>query len=189
MGSSLYSRPAKGLASVEMTFVVPILLIIMVGIFELTQIIQANNIIISISREGANLISRNTSQTPEEVMDTIASTADPLSLNDDGIIYINLVVGREDSDGNALSPVLNQQYRWGDYGYAAKSSTWPNCAGWAGSDSGICDMGDNDPELDDFPLQLDNGESVYVVEVIYRYSPISTLIFDSDFTIKELTYL
>ncbi|MEZ9131030.1 hypothetical protein BCV02_13925 [Vibrio breoganii] len=186
--ASLYTKN-QGLASVEMTFIVPVLLIIMVGIFELTQIIQANNIIISISREGANLISRNSSQTPEEVMDVIASTSDPLNLNEDGIIYINLVVGREDSDGNALAPVLNQQYRWGNFGYAADSSTWGDCTTWTGSDNGICDMGDTDPELANFPLQLDNGESVYVVEVIYRYSPISTLIFDSDFTIKELTYL
>ncbi|OBT14039.1 hypothetical protein A9264_02310 [Vibrio sp. UCD-FRSSP16_10] len=172
-----------------MTFIVPILLLIMMGIFELTQVIQANNIIISISREGANLISRNSSQTPEQVMDTIASTSDPLNLDQDGIIYINLVVGREDDSGNPIDPVLNQQYRWGDFGYSAQSSTWDECTQWGGSDNGTCDIGDTDPVLTNFPLQLDSGESVYVVEVIYRYSPISTLIFDSDFTIKELTYL
>ncbi|CAM4078089.1 TadE/TadG family type IV pilus assembly protein [Vibrio neonatus] len=188
MNKRLSHRKNLGLASVEMTFIVPILLIIMMGVFELTQVIQANNIIISISREGANLISRNSSQTPEQVMDTIASTSDPLDLNQDGIIYINLVVGREDNNGNPLDPVLNQQYRWGDFGYTASSSTWSGCTQWTGDDNGICDM-DSDPVLTNFPLQLDSGESVYVVEVMYRYSPISTLIFDSDFTIKEITYL
>ncbi len=171
----------------EMTLVVPILLIIMVGIFELTQVIQANNIIISISREGANLISRNSTQTPEQVMDTIASTSDPLQLGTDGMIYINLVVGKgTDSNGMPQPPVLNSQYRWTNHGYNATSSTWGSCTQW--QNDGQCDLASS-PELSNFPLALDEDESVYVVEVIYRYSPISTLIFDKDFTIKEITYL
>ncbi|GEA49807.1 hypothetical protein VIN01S_06110 [Vibrio inusitatus NBRC 102082] len=173
----------NGLASVEMTVIVPILLIIMMGIFELTQVIQANNIIISISREGANLISRNTTQTPEQVMDTVASTADPLDLKTDGIIYVNLVYGRAEGE----NPQLLEQYRWTNFGYSADSSTWNGCDTW--DSNGECDLPESEPELNNFPLDLDEGEAVYVVEVIYRYSPISTYIFDSDFTIKELTYL
>ncbi|GEA59050.1 TadE/TadG family type IV pilus assembly protein [Vibrio comitans] len=183
MKRSSYLKEIRGLASVEMTIIVPILMIIMVGIFELTQIIQANNIIISISREGANLISRNTTQTPEQVMNTVASTADPLDLEADGIIYVNLVYGRAEGE----APQLLEQYRWASYGYSANSSTWNGCDTW-GSD-GECDLPESEPELSDFPLELDEGEAVYVVEVIYRYSPISTYIFDSDITIKELTYL
>ncbi|WP_261817088.1 TadE/TadG family type IV pilus assembly protein [Vibrio gallicus] len=178
----------SGLASVEMVIITPILLIIMMGVFEITQIIQANNIIISVSREGANLISRNSTQTPEQVMDIVASTSNPLNLANDGTIYISLVVGRgDDSSGNPQLPYINNQYRWQDGNYSTSNTTWDSCSTWV---DGECQLPtSNKPELANFPLALDEGESVYVVEVIYKYSPISTYIFDSDFSIRELTYL
>lgn len=178
----------SGLASVEMVIITPILLIIMMGVFEITQIIQANNIIISVSREGANLISRNSTQTPEQVMDIVASTSNPLNLANDGTIYISLVVGRgDDSSGNPQLPYINNQYRWQDGNYSTSNTTWDSCSTWV---DGECRLPtSNKPELANFPLALDEGESVYVVEVIYKYSPISTYIFDSDFSIRELTYL
>ncbi|GAM68882.1 hypothetical protein JCM19236_2879 [Vibrio sp. JCM 19236] len=76
----------------EMAIITPVLLIIMMGIFEVTQVIQANNIIISLSREGANIIARNSSQTPEEVMDIVASTSNPLDMVTDGAMFISQVV-------------------------------------------------------------------------------------------------
>lgn len=175
-----------GLASVEMAIITPILLIIMMGIFELTQVIQANNIIISLSREGANIIARNSSQTPEEVMDIVASTSNPLNMGSDGAMYISAVVGRgDDASGNPQPPYLDEQYRWQDGGYVTTDSTWGSCSSWI---SGECDIS-SQPDLTNFPLALDDGETVYVVEVIYRYTPISTFVFDTEFSIRELTYL
>lgn len=186
MKSLFICKCQAGLASVEMAIITPVLLIIMMGIFEVTQVIQANNIIISLSREGANIIARNSSQTPEEVMDIVASTSNPLDMGTDGAMYISQVVGRgDDSSGNPQAPYLNEQYRWQDGGYTTLDSTWGACTSWT---DGECNISTT-PDLNNFPLTLDDGETVYVVEVIYRYSPVSTFIFDTDFSIRELTYL
>lgn len=105
MKSLFFRKCQAGLASVEMAIITPVLLIIMMGIFEVTQVIQANNIIISLSREGANIIARNSSQTPEEVMDIVASTSNPLDMGTDGAMFISQVVGRgDDSSGNPQAP-------------------------------------------------------------------------------------
>ncbi|WP_375748867.1 TadE/TadG family type IV pilus assembly protein [Vibrio sp. HN007] len=174
----------KGLASVELTMVISILLMLSAGIFELTRMIQASIIATSISREGANLISRSSTETPEEVMDLVASTSNPLNLNSDGIIYMSLVVGQD----NDL-PYLSRQYRWQNYGYDAESEVWSGCPSW--DYEGQCQISGDLPKLAGFPLSLAAGESVYVVEVVYRHHPILKFkgLFDKALTIRQETYL
>ncbi|MGY3570629.1 TadE/TadG family type IV pilus assembly protein [Vibrio paucivorans] len=176
-------RKQSGLAAVEMTIVVPFLLIILVGVVELTQLVRANHILLSLSREGANIISRSSTEEPQDVMDIISVTSQPLVLDSDGIIYINLVVGQEDDD-----PYLSEQHRWGDYGYDKESAIWSHCESWDIQEQCEIEDGDN-PTLADFPMELSDGESVYVVEVFYRYTPFFNLVFDSAITIQDATYL
>jgi len=172
----------NGFASVEMTLVLPVLLLIALAIYELTEMIQANNIIVSISREGANLISRTSTQSAQDVMTIVASTSNPLNLSDNGIIYISQIVGVENSD-----PYINKQFRWDGYGYDVNSRVWANCSLW--NVEGECQLPSTKPSLSSFPLQLDDGESVYVVEVLYRYTPAFSYFFDKVYSIEESTYL
>ena len=47
------------------------------------------------SREGANLASRSTT-TPQYIMNALASTAQPLNMSSNGMIYITQVSGTTD---------------------------------------------------------------------------------------------
>lgn len=178
----LKRKSHNGFAAVEMTLVLPVLLLITLAIYELTEMIQANNIIVSISREGANLISRTSTQSAQDVMAIVASTSNPLDLGSDGIIYISQIVGVENSD-----PFVNQQFRWNGYGYDVNSKIWASCSLWDAG--GECQLPSTKPSLTAFPLQLESGESVYVVEVLYRYSPAFSYFIDQVYTIEESTYL
>lgn len=175
-------RIATGFASIEMLIVTPILLLVAMGIFELTQLLQANSIVVGVSREGANLIARSSTETPQNVMDVVASTSTPLDLSRDGAIFISLVVGQKDKP-----PYISNQYKWNNAGLTVNSSTWPGCTSW--DKEGSCNMSDPKPTLSNFHLTLDDSESVYVVEVFYHYEPISSFVFENDFTIREITYL
>ncbi len=176
------SPTSKGFASIEMLIVTPIMLTIAMGIFELTQLLQANSIVVGVSREGANLIARSSTETPQNVMDVIASTSTPLDLSTDGVIYISLVVGRDNQ-----APYLANQYKWNQSGLSTNSTIWSGCTSW--SFEGQCNLPNPKPSLSNFQMSLDDAESVYVVEVIYDYAPVSSFIFDNNFTIGEITYL
>ncbi len=51
-------KKSAGTAAVEFAFILPLLVLLAIPIFDLARIIQANMILINISREGANLASR-----------------------------------------------------------------------------------------------------------------------------------
>ncbi|MFA0567508.1 TadE/TadG family type IV pilus assembly protein [Vibrio gallaecicus] len=179
---SVYSKQ-RGFAAVETVIVSPVLLLILVGLIELIQMIQANYLIISVSREGANIISRSSTETPQDIMDIVASTSSPLDLSADGNIYITLVVGQDDDD-----PYVSSQHRWDDFGYSVDSGTWGDCANWDNDDQ--CELDeDNLPTLSNFAIDLGEGESVYVVEVLYEYNPAFSFFLESGVSITDTTYL
>ncbi|MGF1741796.1 pilus assembly protein [Vibrio profundum] len=177
-----YRVSHKGFAAVEMTLVMPVLFLFIVGIWELTSMIQANTIITNISREGANIVSRASAQTPQDVMAIVALTSSPLDLEEDGIIYISQVVGQESDP-----PYINNQYRWTEHGIDVESDVWAGCGSW--DSEGTCQLPDDKPTTNSLPMTLSDGESVYVVEVIYRYSPVYDWVYDSDFVMSDTTYL
>ncbi|WP_017632758.1 MULTISPECIES: TadE/TadG family type IV pilus assembly protein [unclassified Vibrio] len=87
----------KGFAAIEMTLIAPLFMLLIVAAVDITHLIQANHVIINISREGGNIISRSNTDTPQEVMDIIATTSGTLDLTQDGVIYITELVGQEDA--------------------------------------------------------------------------------------------
>ncbi|MEZ8104699.1 TadE/TadG family type IV pilus assembly protein [Vibrio cortegadensis] len=178
-----YPQKQTGFAAIEMTLVTPVFILLIAGAVELTQIIQADHIIISISREGGNIVSRSSTETPQKIMDTIAITAGPLDLSSDGAIYITSVTGKQ----NEL-PYVSSQYKWNQAGFNKSSDIWSNCGDW--EVDGACDISQaNPPTLNNFSLNLDDGESVYVVEVFYDYTPLFNLVLDANFTLSDVTYM
>ncbi|KJY82969.1 membrane protein [Vibrio galatheae] len=170
-----------GFAAVEMTLITPFMVLLIGGIIEVTQYLQASSILIGVTREGANLVSRTSSTEPDDIMTLVSKTTGTLDLESDGIMYITLVTGQEDDD-----PYVNEQYRWSDSGLVHTSSTWEECASWTDNQ---CDIDSPPPTLDDFPISLDPNESVYVVEVHYQYVPLSSFFITSSFIMSDITYL
>ena len=175
-------RFIKGVASIEMVIVVPILILLGFGVIELARAIQANNMASNLTREGANLASRAITSTSQEVMDALALSADPLQLSQDGIIYITVVVGEL-----GQNPYISEQHRWLNSGYNGASQIWSTCGTW--NADGSCNISSPPPRLSNFPISLDPGETAHVVEVVYDFSLLTSYITNNNLTIYSQSFM
>ena len=57
-------RRARGISLVELALVLPVLLLLVLGVVDFSRAIQFNNILVNLTREGANLSARTTEQPP-----------------------------------------------------------------------------------------------------------------------------
>lgn len=186
-------RPAAGLAAVEFALLLPVLLVLLIALIDIARGLQANMIIINMSREAANLASRGKLQLSENaqtIIGQVAATAPPLDMNTRGMIYVTRIMGST-SGGTTRSLVL-EQYRWDDSvnnrgfrvsGYAPTSKIW-TCSNWASGTAGTCVVptGSAAPAVSLMSGQLLDGEVIYVVEVFYKFN-----MFFSGFTFGSLS--
>ncbi|MBN3562851.1 TadE/TadG family type IV pilus assembly protein [Aliamphritea spongicola] len=173
---------SKGLATVEMVFIIPVLLLLGLGVIELSHAIQAKNISTALAREGANLASRSTVDSDQQIMDALALSADPLDFSQEGIIYISVIVGDDDPD-----PYVSEQHRWLNHGISSLSETWSDCPSWQGD--GTCSVPTPKPRLSNFPITLEPGETVHVVEIVYDYSWLTRYLTDQNLLIYSRAFM
>lgn len=170
-------RRESGIASVEMAILLPLLLGLALPIYDVARNIQAQMILINVSREGANLASRaSTVYTMQQIMNSLTATTPPLQMASNGMIYITEIMGNNncDANGNGCTGVVIAQYRWNNGGYNASSGLW-NCGGggtsWATDGTGGCNglpsPGKNSPTVQTLNGQLSDGQVAYVVEAFY----------------------
>lgn len=164
-------RASRGIASVELALVLPVLMLMLFMVVDLSRAIQTKIILLNISREGANLASRATSDllgSSQTIMDALAASTPPLDMNKRGMIYITKLMG----PATAGKPnIVLEQYRWyagvKASGYQPASQVW-NCSSW---NSGTCTVakGNNAPTATLMQNQLADGELIYVVETFYNF--------------------
>ena len=173
-------RAMAGIASIEFAILLPMLLLLAVPTSDLARNIQANMILVNLSREGANLALRASLTFPmETIMNDLAATTPPLDMADHGMIYITEVMGdNENCNGQGTNCTIRNivlaQYEWQPNGqqssYAPTSAVW-NCSsgnwGGDGSCSGI-GTGLAAPTANALTGQLMAGQIVYVVESYYQ---------------------
>ena len=98
-GALLKSAGSKGQSVVELALVLPVLVVLMLGLVDVSRAIQAYNIIGNMSREGANLALRAShSINHQDIMNSLANTAQPLAMGSRGMMYITEVKGVAGSD-------------------------------------------------------------------------------------------
>ncbi|WNC93837.1 TadE/TadG family type IV pilus assembly protein [Paraburkholderia sp. FT54] len=180
---SLRSRRAsKGVVSVEMALLLPILLALALPAYDIARNIQAQMILINVSREGASLSSRASLTYPmQTIMSSLTATTPPLNMNAHGMIYITEIMGNNncDSNGNNCTGVVVAQYRWNGGNYYPASQLW-NCGNsgtrWAtdgtGSCGGIPAAGKTSPVVNLLQGKLADGQIAYVVEAFYQQTPL-----------------
>jgi len=170
-------RGSSGLAAVEFALLLPVLLVLLIGLIDIARALQANMILINLSREGANLASRGKLQLAENhqaIIGQVAASAPPLDMNKLGMIYVTRLMG---SSGKT---VVLEQYRWDDSknnlgfrisGYGPGSKIW-NCSNWASGTAGACVVpsGANAPAVSLMSGSLSEGEVIYVVESYYKFN-------------------
>lgn len=93
------SRPVRQLAEVgqslvELAFVVPILLLLVLGILEVSRLLETQHILSTLTREGANLASRGTPM--GQAVATTRDNQEASGLGDSGgVIVSRLLVGTD----------------------------------------------------------------------------------------------
>jgi hypothetical protein len=168
-------KKSDGVALIELAITLPILLLLVFGVFEYARAIHAKNIITNMSREAANLASR-TSSPVQQIMDSIALTAQPLDMTANGMIFVTEVRGQ---GADPTVPRVTAQYRWTGSSYQPRSRAWSSCSNWDAN--GAClenfdELSDNEAEADLNGLELKDREVVFAVEVFLDYQPITTYV-------------
>jgi Flp pilus assembly protein TadG len=170
-------RRHAGIAAVEFALVLPILLLLLLGVIDAARALQANIIVVNISREGANLVARGGTQLEtgsQDIIYALMASAPPLNVNSQGMVYITRVMGVK-TNGVSRSVVLDQ-YRWDDavrnLGFRANSyapgSNVYSCTTWSAANCTSINAASR-PTTPIMSGKLDDGEIVVVVETYYRY--------------------
>jgi Flp pilus assembly protein TadG len=173
-------RAMAGIAAIEFVVLLPLLLLLAVPTYDLARNIQANMILVNLSREGANLALRASLTFPmETIMNDLAATTPPLDMVDHGMIYITEVMGDNENcnaQGNncTIRNIVLAQYEWQPNGkqssYAPTSAVWNCSSGNWGSDGSCSGIGTGlaAPTANALTGQLMAGQIVYVVESYYQ---------------------
>lgn len=179
-----HRRREGGLAAVEFALWLPILVLLIIGLVDLARALQANVILVNLSREAANLSSRGKlqlSDNAQAIIGQVAASAPPLDMNNRGMIYITRVMGLATSSGASTTrSIVLEQYRWDDSlnnrgyrvsNFAPASKIW-TCGNWASGVAGTCVVptGSNAPAVSLMSNQLADGEVIYVVETFYKFN-------------------
>lgn len=143
----------RGIAVVEFALILPIMVVLLLMVVEFGRAILTRQVLINVTREGANLAARGTAL--PDTIQAVQASADPLHLQDNGYVIVTQVF----RDGaNRLSIV--QQHALGARPKASKVGT-----------------GTGNPAV--LPLTAvavpPLGQSVFVAEVFYRLDTITPL--------------
>lgn len=171
----------KGVSLIEFALIAPIILLILLSVIDFGRVIQANNIIINIAREGGNLAARST-LSPQYIMNAIADTSSPLDMPSNGGIIITQLSA---VSNNSTTARVLEQHRWTN-GRAVISRIWNGCGSW---NAGTCQLPATSPRVT-LPVQLSMaGDIVFTVEVFYRYEPLFEYAMPVDNNLYSLTIL
>jgi len=155
---------SRGAAAVEAALLLPLLVMLALPVADLARALQARLILDAISREGASLAARGTlplKDASQSIMDTLAATAPPLDLRQDGMLVVSRIMG------NGVGPVVLEQYRWLGGGQDAPAMV-SACAGWDAE--GRCAQQAGPVALDAGAVPQD-GDVMHAFEAHYRFRP------------------
>lgn len=79
-----------GQSVVELALILPLLTLLVLGTYDVSRAIRTKNMLINLSREGANLALRapRTATSFQQIMTSLALAAAPLEMDKDGMMYV-----------------------------------------------------------------------------------------------------
>jgi hypothetical protein len=161
----------RGAAAVEFALVLPLLLVMIFGVVDLGRLIQARLIVANVSREGGSMACRSFSfESPEThpaFFALLGSSAAPLDLAKSGIIHISRIeAGGLNELGEEVPPKLTSE-SWGNLEVPSKIGETPPL--------GLSSELYNHLTYKGPPQNTSDIREVWVVEVYYKYDPITPL--------------
>jgi Flp pilus assembly protein TadG len=150
------SREQSGQALIEFMFVAFILLFMLFGMIDFCRAISTRQVLINLSREGANLAARGTGDTPNAVISNAISAviagAAPLNMATNGLVIITAVF-----NNNGAYVVTNQVIEGGLSNSVSKVA--PNGLG-------------STPNMPATAVPIpQSNQTMFVSEVFYSYKP------------------
>ncbi len=152
---SVFSRAQGGVAAVEFALVLPALLAILIGGFEISRFIIVNQKLDHVAYTTADVVAQETSVTQAQladVMNAAAKIMDPFAFGPNGVVIVSSVY-QDPTDG----PVVLWQSSGG---------------GTLERASHVGEVGDPAVLPDGF--NLNDTDNVIVAEVFYSYTPVLT---------------
>jgi Flp pilus assembly protein TadG len=176
----------RGAALLEFALVLPALLLLAFGTYDLSRAIDTEMILVNISREGADLMSRSADSASyaQLVMNALGDTAKPNyqespgssgwksagTFENNSQILITRIKGV--ASGSKVNATITEQYHWLRGSIAPTSQIW-NCGNHWNAD-GSCTIPSPAPVVILGNLGsgdvLNDGDTFYAVEVFYDYS-------------------
>jgi hypothetical protein len=173
--SRRFGRDA-GQSLIEFAVVLPLLVFLVLGVVELSYALLDLHVTTSFSREGSNLISRNTS-----LQDAITAmrqmSTRPINL-DDGSSKIIFSVVRNITTTGAPNQGQNILYQRAEYGSLSASSVLSGGGGAFGSSpdyQALNPDGDTGLRVGNLPVTLAAGDIIYVTEVFTVHTTLTPL--------------
>ena len=179
---------SRGQALVEFSLVLPLLLLIVLGVVEVSYALLDQHIVTKLTREGSNLISRNTSLGDAAAAMKAMETR-PVDL-DNGSKLIFSVIRNIPTVGaaNYNRAVLSQRY---EFGTLAKTSTITTAgtASFGGAPEYQAPNPDGNTSLrvTNLPITMSLGSTIYVTE-LYTTHPTITPLAGFGVTVPQTLY-
>jgi hypothetical protein len=159
-------RNDKGAALIEFCLILPVLLVLVFAIIDFGRLIHARIIITNVTREGANLASRDI-KSGTDLIAMLQSSASPLNLVSSGLICISNI---EAGITTRTAPIISTQNP-------------PVCSGSltaaSGISAGATNLGLSGALYNHLVFKQANQASdingVTVVETFFRFTPITPL--------------
>ena len=199
-------KAAQGSSLVELAIILPVLLMLALGVVDFARTIQFNNILVAMSREGANLASRTTAS-PQQIIIALENTANPLAMPAHGMVYITQITGTHKINSCvdasptycncATYPKVTMQTRaippaTPNDAALLPSQVWPCPTSFSASD-GSCNNSSSwsDPAQTTaaLPMTLCGGQTIYAVETLYNYQVIVKYVMKTGPKLYSLTAL
>jgi len=167
---------ASGQGLLEFGLVLPLVMVLVLGVIEVSYALLDQHIVTKLAREGSNLISRDTS-----LADAATAMRDmssrPVNFTDGSSKVIFSVVKNVATVGaaNYNKPVLYQRY---EYGSLTGSSVLNNSGGSFGPSPGfVATNSDNDTSLQvtGLPATMSLGGMLYITEIYTKHPLITPL--------------
>ncbi len=164
---------SRGTSMIEFALVLPLILVVLLGVIEISYALLDQHIVTKLSREGSNLISRDTDlATAANVLKGMATR--PVNFDDGSSKVILTVIKNVQTTGasNYNQPVVYARFEYGSFsGTSHLSTAGTGSFGGTGVPSYQASdpNGDTDLQVTNLPFTVPLGGFIYVTEIYTRH--------------------
>jgi hypothetical protein len=165
----------RGQAMVELALVLPLLVLLMLGVVEVSYALLDQHVVTKLTREGSNMISRDASLQDAAAAMSMMGTR-PVDFNTSSRMIFSVIKQVPTAgSSNFGKPILYQRYSYGAIPGASKLTT-RGSGSFTGAPDYQANNSDNDVNLQITNLPaglLTNGGMLYVTEVFTKHTLIT----------------